>query len=222
MTKGDDHEHRRWLALAHSVAVEEPSARHGLAVLLHALEHECLNLADLEGVLDASRHASWGGVGFEEFRIEPDWRDARRTRVRVSLLGEEVVCARMPFLNAVGDLCRALRTAPKPGFILIDSATGAVYDLPRGAPVVLGRKPPADLVVPNPIVARRHLRFDWEDDRCAVNVLDAPGGVYLNGRRVVGEVPLRPGDELDLGGGICLRVSDAPLQRPVDPPKAGS
>lgn len=215
MTSGDSHEHRRLLGLARAVALEEPSARDGFELLVRAVEHGWLDVTDLESLLEASRQSSWGGVVFEELGIEPDWRDARQTHLRVRFLADEISCPRKPFLAAIEQLCRACRAERSPELTLTDPATGAVYQVAHGASAVLGREPPADLVVPCPILARRHVLFDWTDGRCAVSILDAPGGAYLNGCRVVGRTPLRDGDELGLGGGVCLRVSHAP-RRPLD------
>lgn len=202
----DDRARMQWSALADPAMIDDPGVAHALALVLRALDLGWVGLADLEALVHASHSPTWGGSGFEELRMEPDWADAGGSRVRVGLADDEVICARSPFFSAVRWLCHEWRVSQEPGYTLTDVATGVGLDLPRGVAVILGRAPPADLVVPDPVVARRHLRFAWEDGRCVVSVLEAAGDAYLNGRRVIGEVPLQFGDELDLGGGIRLRV----------------
>jgi len=66
-------------------------------------------------------------------------------------------------------------------------------------PCEIGRAPPADLVLKNWRVARRHARIDWRGGACHLEDFGALSGTLLNGRRVARHAALRQGDELIIG-----------------------
>ena len=64
---------------------------------------------------------------------------------------------------------------------------------------VIGRSRDCDVVLSDGNVSRRHAEVRPTVDGWAVNDLGSTNGVLLNGRRVDGTAPLRPGDRIELG-----------------------
>jgi len=74
---------------------------------------------------------------------------------------------------------------------------------PRIVPVekaclVLGRTPPADVVVPMDVLSRRQCSFDFSTEEVVVEDLDSGCGTYVNGGQVR-RAALRAGDEVSMG-----------------------
>lgn len=65
--------------------------------------------------------------------------------------------------------------------------------------VVIGRSVESDITVADDRASRSHARVSITDDGFVVTDLQSRNGTYLNGRRVVGEVPFRGGDVLGVG-----------------------
>jgi hypothetical protein len=66
--------------------------------------------------------------------------------------------------------------------------------------ITVGRNPQNDVVVQDPSVGRRHLQIVQHDDgHFSVVDLNSTNGTYINGRRIMGEAPLRPGDAIQIG-----------------------
>ncbi|MBV9277222.1 MAG: FHA domain-containing protein [Candidatus Eremiobacteraeota bacterium] len=66
-------------------------------------------------------------------------------------------------------------------------------------PFVVGRSSDADLLLWDPEVSRRHARFENDGSTVFVSDLHSSNGTFLNGRRVVDAIEVRPGDEIDVG-----------------------
>ena len=75
-------------------------------------------------------------------------------------------------------------------------------------PLVAGRGRHANLVVPHPLVSRRHCELTEVDGAVFVRDLGSMNGTYVNGQRV-SEAFLQPGDSLMLGS-ITFRVEYEP------------
>ena len=81
-----------------------------------------------------------------------------------------------------------------------------VLPVERGRPIVIGRQPDADLVLPDELVSRRHARLAFEGDELVVEDLGSTNGTYLNGARVTrGRVS--EGDRLLVGGSLFKVVA---------------
>src|SRR5262249_20736465 len=70
--------------------------------------------------------------------------------------------------------------------------------LGEGAPVVVGRLPPSDVIVPDISLSRQHARFTLAGGEVAVEDLGSRNGTLLRGAAVE-RAMLRLGDELTLG-----------------------
>jgi two-component system response regulator AtoC len=82
-----------------------------------------------------------------------------------------------------------------------------VVGLDEGVPVVLGRSAPADLVVPEPNLSRKHARFTALEGGVKVEDLGSTNGTHYKGERIK-EVVLGTGDSVTLGR-VTVSVSRA-------------
>ena len=67
------------------------------------------------------------------------------------------------------------------------------------AVVSLGRHPDNDIVLNDLSLSRFHARIERRGDRYVVVDLGSQNGVFLNGVRISGEAPIRPGDRVGMG-----------------------
>lgn len=67
------------------------------------------------------------------------------------------------------------------------------------APVIIGRSPGADIVVSDDFVSGRHARVVPAGAETLLEDLGSTNGTLLNGNRISGTQPLRPGDVIDVG-----------------------
>lgn len=70
------------------------------------------------------------------------------------------------------------------------------------AGVTLGRSRQCDVVLPDPNVSRRHAEIRPRGASWVLVDLGSTNGSQVNGRRVDGAEPLRPGDEIELGTSV--------------------
>jgi len=82
--------------------------------------------------------------------------------------------------------------------------TGQTFTL--GAdPVIVGRESQmAKFVIADPAVSRRHAQISRHGDAYVIEDLNSTNGTFINAKRVVGAVPLTPGDLIELGTAVTL------------------
>jgi hypothetical protein len=83
--------------------------------------------------------------------------------------------------------------------------------------VLIGRVPPADVVLAHPSVSRRHARIAHGPDAYLVEDLDSKNQTHLNEHPVEGPTRLSHGDLLMIGS-VVLLVEFVPLELPASPP----
>ncbi len=76
---------------------------------------------------------------------------------------------------------------------------GGVRAFAGRPPLEIGRDKSTDIVVHDPEVSRRHARFGSHEGVVYLEDLKSSNGTFLNGRRVVETIEVRPGDEIDVG-----------------------
>jgi pSer/pThr/pTyr-binding forkhead associated (FHA) protein len=103
--------------------------------------------------------------------------------------------------------------APRDAFLVLQGRSAAPETIPlRQARVVLGRTPPADIVVDSPVLSRRQCAFDLSTGVVLVEDLRSTCGTYVNGETIGGSPrALRAGDEVRVGDLILVvHVGAAP------------
>ncbi|MCC7536835.1 MAG: FHA domain-containing protein, partial [Deltaproteobacteria bacterium] len=83
---------------------------------------------------------------------------------------------------------------------------GHDIEVPAGPDFVIGRSAQCQLAVDDPLVSRRHVLVRVRGEAAEVEDLGSRNGVYLNGVRLVGIAPLRPGDRITLGSQELMLV----------------
>jgi hypothetical protein len=75
-------------------------------------------------------------------------------------------------------------------------------------PIVVGRAYDVDLTVSDRSASRRHAELDWRGDRWVIRDLESTNGTRVNGTRLTNcrAAHLRPGDRVDVGKHVRLRV----------------
>ena len=69
-------------------------------------------------------------------------------------------------------------------------------------PVVIGRVPPADLVIDDSQISRKHCRVSLVMDEVYVADLNSSNGTMVDGKRLTQPAPLPPGSRLQIGGHV--------------------
>ncbi|APR76178.1 Response regulator of zinc sigma-54-dependent two-component system [Minicystis rosea] len=93
-------------------------------------------------------------------------------------------------------------------FLIAYHRNGAdIIPLQPERPLVLGRDPPSDVLIPDPSVSRTHARFSFVDGVVLVDDLQSTNGTFVGGRRVE-HATIDPGGEIALGG-VRVRVHAA-------------
>lgn len=107
--------------------------------------------------------------------------------------------------------------------LVLDRKPVQVYDLDQ-AVVRIGRGEGMDIVIDNVSVSRRQAELRQEGGIWKVRDLGSANGTFVNGTRLAGDQPLRPGDEVSFGKFSVLfeRVLSEPVVAEVGGPRAGA
>ncbi len=84
-----------------------------------------------------------------------------------------------------------------------------ISQIAKGKTLVVGRAPPADVVIPDPGLSRQHARITWADDGIWVEDLNSTNGTKKNGEKIT-RATLAYGDELAVGPVIVALHAVAP------------
>ncbi len=103
--------------------------------------------------------------------------------------------------DPVGDAIVLTFEAPVPPGALAVAASGPLgFDLDPARPrFTIGRDPGSDLVIDQPLVSRRHARFEREGLQLTLYDLGSTNGTYVNGNCIPGHAQIAPGDEIRIG-----------------------
>ena len=104
-------------------------------------------------------------------------------------------------------------TGAKPAALCLRLLGESVTIPPEGA--VIGREGPLFAELPGMAalhqVGRQHARLSYQGDALVVIDLGSLNGTFVNGRRVTGSEPLRPGDTLRLAQDVPVEVDHVRL-----------
>ncbi|MBK7202374.1 FHA domain-containing protein [Candidatus Amarolinea dominans] len=95
---------------------------------------------------------------------------------------------------------------------------GQTFAISR-SPFTLGRSPENDLVLPEPLASRQHVRLEARAGRWYVIDLDSANGTLLNRQRLSGEMALNAGDLMAIGDTV-FAFDAAPAPPAAVPPVA--
>ena len=79
-----------------------------------------------------------------------------------------------------------------------DEDDSHIQPIASDRPLVLGRGPDCDLIFEHATVSRRHLKLFWRDGQVHARHISRSNPTWLNGRLMIGEAALSPGDVLQL------------------------
>jgi two-component system, NtrC family, response regulator AtoC len=97
--------------------------------------------------------------------------------------------------------------APRASLVVYHRDGAKVATLTKGAALVVGRSHPADVVLNDPSLSRKHARFGWDDDGFFVEDLESTNGTRLNGAKISGRVRLPSGEAITIGDAtVALQV----------------
>ncbi len=95
-------------------------------------------------------------------------------------------------------LFRRVLVKRKPFLLVYHKDRVETVHIPTGGEVVVGREAPADFVLADASLSRKHARFTQSEDAIFVEDLGSTNGTRIGNRRVTREA-LRPGDAVTLG-----------------------
>ncbi|MBK9095433.1 MAG: FHA domain-containing protein [Anaerolineae bacterium] len=96
---------------------------------------------------------------------------------------------------------------------------GQTFAISR-SPFTLGRSPENDLVLPEPLASRQHVRLEARAGRWYLIDLDSANGTLLNRQRLSGEMALNAGDLMAIGETVFAFTVPGPARPAVVPPAA--
>jgi pSer/pThr/pTyr-binding forkhead associated (FHA) protein len=103
--------------------------------------------------------------------------------------------------------------------LLKKNGSQKVFPLPSSVTIV-GRRHDCDLRIPLPTVSRRHCEFSENNEALEIHDLDSKWGTFVNGQRVNGQVPLKPGDTIRIGPLTFVCQIDGKPEKIAPPPEA--
>jgi DNA-binding NtrC family response regulator len=108
------------------------------------------------------------------------------------------------------------RGAPRVSLLFYHRDGVESVQLREGAPVIVGRAPPADVAFPDPNLSRRHATFTLQDGAVTVEDLGSTNGTRLGGQPVT-RAAFGPGDEVVMGGVTAVVHALAPRNGEAPP-----
>lgn len=104
--------------------------------------------------------------------------------------------------------------------LVLDRKVVNVYDLNQ--PVIrIGRVPGMDIHIDDASVSRRQAELQQEGAGWVVRDIGSSNGTFVNGQRLTGDRPLRPGDEIAMGNYSLFFERGLPSYQPRPAPAAG-
>jgi two-component system, NtrC family, response regulator AtoC len=125
-------------------------------------------------------------------------RVPRRGKV-IAVVGDPTrPSATKPFSRTEAEQPAARRDEEKAWLILYHRDGSRTVEIVRGEPLVVGRTPPADVVIDDPSLSRQHARITLGEANAVVEDLGSTNGTWLGGDSVT-KATLRVGEEMAFG-----------------------
>jgi two-component system response regulator AtoC len=102
------------------------------------------------------------------------------------------------------DVAPAPRAPRRATSVLLVGSTTVGFALRDGAPVVIGRSSPADVVCDDASLSRLHARLTWHEDGIEIEDLRSTNGTFINSRRI--ERARAAGEDSILLGGVAVHL----------------
>jgi hypothetical protein len=126
------------------------------------------------------------------------------------LLVIAIVAVLMPRKRRAGEAQQRAASpaaAPDDAWLLVRSGPGAGAQHPVARTTTLiGSAPEAHVSIPHSQVAPHHASLSRQEGGFALQDLGSEAGTFVNGHRITGAVWVRPGDVINLGGGVELTL----------------
>ena len=81
---------------------------------------------------------------------------------------------------------------------------------------VIGRNPNSDICLSDTAVSRIHARISFDGERFTVADITSSNGTFVNGRRIAEPTLLYDGDQIQIGSGTFIFVSDLPKTKRIE------
>jgi DNA-binding NtrC family response regulator len=94
---------------------------------------------------------------------------------------------------------KATSESPRASLVLYHRDGAKVAPLAPGSSLVVGRSHPADIVLADPSLSRKHARISWDDDGFHVEDLGSTNGTRLGGAKIVARTRVAPADAITFG-----------------------
>jgi DNA-binding NtrC family response regulator len=139
-------------------------------------------------------------------------RKALRARVGGVKQRPDAFTKTLPITTKGRDLMgKAAASAPTITLVLYHRDGGTVVPLRPSVPVVVGREPPADVVIVDHTLSRQHARFLLEAGSLVVEDLGSTNGTRVRGQPIT-RAAVRPGEPVTLGSVVATAYVRAPFE----------
>ncbi|HFD38412.1 MAG TPA: FHA domain-containing protein, partial [Anaerolineae bacterium] len=89
--------------------------------------------------------------------------------------------------------------------LTVRSGAQAGMEFPVDRPVVvIGRGSGSDIILQDSQASRKHAEISQQGDQYYIRDLGSTNGTYVNGQRITGSHPLRPGDSIQIGDTVLV------------------
>lgn len=89
--------------------------------------------------------------------------------------------------------------------LIVEGRSGTRREISLGPqPLTIGRMPPADLILADPEVSRRHCRIDVTGSEALLADLGSTNGTFVNGRKLDAPALLDPDTRIGIGGHLLV------------------
>ena len=95
-----------------------------------------------------------------------------------------------------------------PLIIVVTGPNNGDYSPVESNPIIIGRDESCDLQIVDPVVSRKHLQVEYDDESKAARAINlgSTNGMRVNDRKIDSEAALDDGDVIQIGDTLLLYV----------------